>query len=69
MKLHMVTRAEYATMRPYTQGYTVGWEGAHPESELHGAVNPYDAGTVAYAEWDRGAAAAMLDVQEGDGDA
>jgi hypothetical protein len=69
VKLHLITRAEYATLRPYTQGYTVYWEGAQPASELHGLTNPYLDGSVAHAEWLRGYNAAALDAQEGDDDA
>lgn len=66
MKLNLITKAEYETMRPRSQGYTVGWEGQHPESELHGLTNPYADGSVAHAEWLRGFNNAMLDAQEGD---
>jgi hypothetical protein len=69
MKLHLITKAEYDTLKPYTQGYAVYWEGSQPASELRGLANPYDDGTAAHAEWLRGYNAAALDAQEGDDDA
>jgi hypothetical protein len=64
--MKLVTKAEWETMNPYSQGYVLYLQEELPGSELKGVPCPYDPHSKEEKEFSEGSFKAMLDVQDGE---
>jgi hypothetical protein len=61
---HLVTRAEWKQLPPFSQGHAFYMQSSWPTSELAGAKNPHAEGTPAWTAFRRGEDRAVLDAQD-----
>jgi hypothetical protein len=61
-----LTKADWLTASPFARGYITYMYANWPGSEVP-KDNPYDKGTPAYEEFERGQAAAVLSAQDSEG--
>ncbi len=62
-----MTAAEFAALNPRQRGYVVYMCGSRDdEPYVPNEQNPYERGTLEWADWDCGAMQAMLEVQDAD---
>jgi hypothetical protein len=64
MNQPLITKAEYDTLSPRTQGFIQYWQGGRPGSELKGLTNPYAAISKEHKDWDAGQANAVQEAQD-----
>ncbi len=63
---HLISLADWRTLPPFQQGYTLYMQGAWPTSELTREKNPYGEGTPQWTKFRQGEQCAMRDAQDGE---
>ena len=61
----MMTKEEFDDLSPHSRGYVVYMAGERDDQpNVPNEENPYEEGTKEYEEWDKGAMAAVIEVQD-----
>lgn len=63
-KPRLITLAEWQTLTPRQRGYVQYWQGEQPGSQLKDEVNPYEAGSKQWEDYEAGQREAVLDAQD-----